>query len=101
MSLTIICYKSYSPALIAFLNFFSSSETTKVPSQEFENQSTSKQPRVFKPIQNWHKIMKISSEQPLSKWTVDQIFRNVTSAYAPRVPRNTSDRCIAGMYLYK
>ena len=50
--------------------------------------------RVFKPIQNWHKILKISSEHPLNKSTVDGIFKNVTNPYVPTVPQNTSQRCI-------
>ena len=52
---------------------------------------------VFKPIQNWHKIMKVSSEKPLSKSTVDQVFRNVLTPYEPCVPNNTSKRCIEAL----
>ena len=48
----------------------------------------------FKPIQNWHKIMKVSSEKPLSKSMVDQIFKNVLTPYVPCVPKNTSERLI-------
>lgn len=50
--------------------------------------------KVFKPIQNWHKIMKLSSSQPLSQSTVDQVFCNVIAPYVPCVPRNTSQRLI-------
>ena len=50
--------------------------------------------KVFKPIGNWHKILKINADKPLSKVTVDQVFKNVLPSYAPRVPRNTSQRCI-------
>ncbi len=57
-----------------------------------------KEPRAptkpFKPISNWHKIMKVSSANPLSKWTVDQVFCNVLEPYEPRVPNLTSQRCI-------
>ena len=50
--------------------------------------------KVFKPISNWHKIMKISTERPLAKSLVDQIFKNVLEPYVPCVPKNTSQRLI-------
>jgi hypothetical protein len=53
--------------------------------------------KVFKPIQNWHKVIKLPSNQPLSKWTEDQIFRNATKSYVPCVPKNTSQRLIAAL----
>ena len=79
----------------------SSKSTTSKSHQELQHrQSASKQQqqKVFKPIQNWHKIMKISSDQPLSKLTVDQVFRNVIPPYVPHVPPNTSERCIGKFY---
>ena len=74
----------------------SKSTTSKSHQEQQHHQSASKQQqqKVFKPIQNWHKIMKISSDQPLSKLTVDQVFRNVIPPYVPHVPPNTSERCI-------
>ena len=74
----------------------SNSTTSKSHQEQQHQQSASKQQqqKVFKPIQNWHKIMKISSDQPLSKLTVDQVFRNVIPPYVPHVPPNTSERCI-------
>ena len=77
-------------------NSSSKSTTSKSHQEQQHQQSASKQQqqKVFKPIQNWHKIMKISSDQPLSKLTVDQVFRNVIPPYVPHVPPNTSERCI-------
>ena len=51
----------------------------------------------FKPIQNWHKIMKVSSDKPLSKSMVDQVFKNVLTPYVPCVPKNTSKRLIEAL----
>ena len=56
--------------------------------------STISSQKVFKPIGNWHKIMKISTERPLAKSLVDQIFKNVLEPYVPCVPKNTSQRLI-------
>ena len=60
-------------------------------------EQTVKPAPVFKPIQNWHKIMKVSSEKPLSKSTVDQVFQNILKPYEPTVPKNTSARCIEAL----
>ena len=81
-------------------NSSSKSTTSKSHQEQQHQQSASKQQqqKVFKPIQNWHKIMKISSDQPLSKLTVDQVFRNVIPPYVPHVPPNTSERCIGKFY---
>ena len=54
-------------------------------------------PNVFKPIQNWHKIVKISSDDPLSRSTVEQIFKNTIAPYVPHIPPGTSDRCIEAL----
>ena len=53
--------------------------------------------KVFKPISNWHKLMKISAERPLAKSLVDQIFKNVLEPYVPCVPKNTSQRLIEAL----
>ena len=67
-------------------------EVEKADTAPPSNSSSSQ--KVFKPIGNWHKIMKMSTERPLAKSLVDQIFKNVLEPYVPCVPKNTSQRLI-------
>lgn len=38
----------------------------------------------LKPLQNWSKLLKLSSENPLPKSTVDQVFRDLLTPYVPK-----------------
>ena len=53
----------------------------------------------FKPIQNWHKILRLPNQyvELGAKWTETQVFRNVLPPYVPCVPPNTSQRLIEAL----